>query len=72
MMKSNGLNQLNKNLQEHKTFSIYDNDGLFAEYVYDNELKRYQSDYGYLTIQAVYEISRNETDNRYVVWEGDV
>lgn len=71
MMKLNGLNQLNKKLQEHKTFSVYDNDGLFAKYIYDEELKRYQSDYGYLTVQDAYKISRDEEDERYLVWEGE-
>lgn len=69
MMKSNGLNQLNKNLQEHKPFSLYDSDGLFARYEYDEELKRYQCDYGYLTLQGAYEISKDEEDDRYIVWE---
>ena len=71
MKKELGQNLLNKNLQEHKTFSIYDSKGLFAKYVYDNELKRYQSDYGYLTIDGVIEIYKDEIDERYIVWKGE-
>lgn len=65
----NGLNQLNENLKNHVSFSLYDNDGLFAKYDYDNELKRYQSDWGYLTSQDVYKIMKDETDERYILWE---
>ena len=68
MMKSNGLNQLNKNLEQHTPFELYDKDGFFARFEYDVELNRYQSDYGYLTLQGVYEISKDETDDRFIVW----
>ena len=69
MKNENGLNQLNNNLKDHKTFSIYDNDGLFVKYEYDNELKRYQSLYGYLTIEEVYTIARDKEEIRYIIWE---
>lgn len=70
-MKKNlsGLNQLSKNLEKHKSFSLYDNDGLFAKYIYDYELKRYQSEWGYLTAQDIYKIMKDETDERYIIWE---
>ena len=69
-MKKNlsGLNQLSENLEKHISFGLYDNDGLFAEFIYDNELKRYQSDWGYLTTQDVYTIMKDETDKRYILW----
>lgn len=69
-MKKNlsGLNQLSENLEKHIPFGLYDNDGLFAEYVYDYGLKRYQSDWGYLMVQDVYKIMKDETDERYILW----
>lgn len=68
MMKLNTLNQLNNNLKLHKSFEVYDNKGLFSRFVYDEELKRYQSNCGYLTLQGVVEISKDESDERYIVW----
>lgn len=70
-MKKNlsGLNQLNNNLERHTSFGLYDNDGLFAKFIYDYDLKRYQSDYGYLTSQDVYQIMKDDDDERYVIWE---
>lgn len=70
MKNESGLNLLSDRLKKRVSFSLYDNDGLFAKYVYDENLNRYQSDYGYLTLQGVYEISKDETDDRYIVWEG--
>lgn len=69
-MKKNlsGLNQLSENLEKHTPFGLYDNDGLFAEYIYNYELKIYLSDWGYLTTQDVYKIMKDETDERYVLW----
>lgn len=68
MMKLNGVNQLNNNLKLHKPFEMYDNEGVFAKFYYDEELKRYQSDFGYLTMQGVIEITKDEEDERYIVW----
>ena len=69
-MKKNlsGLNQLNDNLEKHISFSLYDYDGLFAKYIYDDELKRYQSEYGYLPTQDVYKIMKDNNDERYILW----
>lgn len=69
MKKENGLSQLSNNLKEHKNFKLYNNDGLFAEFKYDEQLKRYQSEWGYLTIEGVFEIIRDLEDERYVIWE---
>jgi len=69
MKNDDGQNLLSKNLQQHKPFSIYDNDGLFARYEYDDELKRYQSKCGYLTIEGVLKIAKDETDERKIIWE---
>ena len=68
MKNENGQSLLNENLKLHKPFSLYDNDGLFAEYVYDNELKKYQSDWGYLTIEGVIQIVKDNDDERYIIW----
>ena len=70
MMKSNGLNQLNDNLKKHKAFGLYDDDGFFATFEYNNITNRYESEYGYLTLQGIYEISKDETDKRFVMWKG--
>lgn len=69
MKKEHGLNLLNNNLQEHKSFSLYDNNGLFARFEYNDILKRYQSDYGYLTIDSVIKITKDEKDERFIIWE---
>lgn len=71
MMKSNGLNLLNKCLKEHRAFNLYDSNGLFARYEYDDKIGRYQSDFGYLTLNGVYEISKDQTDDRYIKFEGE-
>lgn len=68
MMKLNTLNLLNNNLKEHKSFELWDRTGIFNRFDYDEELKRYQSDFGYLTMQGVVEISKDEEDERYIVW----
>lgn len=65
MMKLNTLNLLNENLKQHKPFKLYDEDGYITDFVYDEEEKRYQCGFGYLTMQGVVEISKDETDTRY-------
>ena len=66
MMKLSGVNLLNNNLKEHKSFEMYDSEGIFARFDYSEELKRYQSKYGYLTIQSIIQISKDESDERYI------
>lgn len=69
MKNENGQNQLNKNLKEHRPFDVYEKDGsYFEEYKYDEELKRYQSEYGYLTIEGVIQIAKDKEDIREIVW----
>ena len=40
----------------------------FANYKYDDELKRYQSDCGYLTLEAVYQILNDNKETRKIEW----
>lgn len=68
MMKLNTLSLLNKNLKEHKSFEIWDSKSLFARFNYNEEMKRYQSSYGFLTMQGVLYIAKDEEDERYIVW----
>ena len=68
MMKLNTLNLLNNNLKEHKSFELWDSKSMFAKFDYDEELKRYQCNCGYLTLPGVVQISKDETDERYIVW----
>lgn len=71
MKNENGLNQLNNNLRNHKSFRLFYKNELFAKFDYNNELKRYQSDIGYLTMEKVYEIANNMEQDRKIVWIGD-
>ena len=64
----NGLNLLNEHLKQHKPFKLFDKDEYFADFNYDENLKRYQSEYGYLTIQSVYEIAIDENDDRNIIF----
>lgn len=68
MKNESGQSLLNENLKQHKSFGLYDKDGLFAEFEYDENLKRYQSDYGYLTIQDLIKIEKDNDDERYFIW----
>ena len=67
MKNENGYNQLN-NLKEHKPFNLYYKSEYFDKFKYDNELKRYQSDIGYLTIEAVYKILNDNQETRKIEW----
>lgn len=59
----------NENLKNlKKKFNLYDNEELFATFEYDNELKRYQSDYGYLTIEKVYELANGKEKDKKIIW----
>lgn len=67
MKNENGYNQLN-NLKEHKPFNLYHKGEYFDNFKYYDELKRYQSDSGYLTIEAVYKIFNNDQETRKIEW----
>lgn len=67
MKNENGYNQLN-NLKQHKPFNLYYKGEYFSNYKYDDELKRYQSDYGYLTLEAVYQILNDNQETRKIEW----
>lgn len=59
----------NENLKNLKnSFNLYRKEELFARFEYDSELKRYQSDYGYLTPKKVYEIANNMEKDRKIEW----
>lgn len=68
MKNENGLNLLSEHLEQHKPFKLFDKDEYFADFNYDENLKRYQSEFGYLTIQDVYEIVIDKDDNRNIMW----
>lgn len=68
MKNYNGLNQSNNNLQEHRPFGLFYKRELFAKFEYDEELKRYQSDYGYLTVEKVYELANDMEQDRKIKW----
>ena len=68
MKNYNGLNQSNKSLQEHRPFELFHKGNLFAKFEYDGELKRYQSDCGYLTVEKVYELANNMEQERKIIW----
>ena len=67
MKNENGYNLLNK-LKEHKPFNLYYKEEFFDNFKYDEETKRYQSDSGYLTIEAVYKIFNNKEETRKIEW----
>lgn len=67
MKNENGYNQLN-NLKEHIPFNLYHKEEYFDKFEYDDELKRYQSDSGYLTIEAVYKILNDNQEIRKIEW----
>lgn len=71
MKKENGLNQLNNELQNHRSFNLFYKNEFFARYDYDYELKRYQSWCGYLTTEAVFQIIKDTTETRKIIWLGD-
>ena len=67
MKNENGYNQLN-NLKEHIPFNLYYKEEYFDNFKYDDELKKYQSNSGYLTIEAVYKILNDNHETRKIEW----
>lgn len=67
MKNENGYNQLN-NLKQHKPFILYYEGKFFDKFEYNDELQRYQSVSGYLTIEAVYRILNNNQEIRNIEW----
>ena len=67
MKNESGYNQLN-NLKEHKPFNLYYKGEYFATFEYDDELKRYQSAYGYLSIEKVYQLDKGLEKDRKIEW----
>lgn len=67
MKNENGYNLLN-NLKEHISFNLYYEGEYFDKFEYDDELKRYQSNSGYLTIEAVYQIINDNQETRKIEW----
>lgn len=58
-----------KNLNSlKKSFNLYHNGEFFAKFEYDKELKRYQSDCGYLTVEKVYELANDMEEERKIKW----
>lgn len=51
-----------------KSFKLYHKGELFATFIFDTELERYQSDIGYLTIEDVYKISNGMDKDRKIIW----
>lgn len=70
MKNEDGLNQLSK-VQKHMPFNLFYENEFFARFDYDEELKRYQSKYCYLTIEAVCLIMKDITEKRKIIWIGD-
>lgn len=68
MKNESGLNLLSEHLKQHKSFKLFSKDEYFADFYYDEELKRYQSDWGYLSLQDVYEIAKDENDDRNIIF----
>ena len=67
MKNESGYNQLN-NLKEHKPFNLYYKGEFFDKFEYDDELKRYQSNYGYLSIEKVYQLDKGLEKDRKIEW----
>ena len=60
----------NENLKNLKNrFNLHDEEGIFATFEYDEELKRYQSDYGWLSLEKVFELSKGkDRAGRWIEW----
>ena len=67
-MKNESGCSLSNNLKEHKPFNLYHKGEYFAKFEYDEELKRYQSDYGYLSIEKVYQLDKDLERDRKIQW----
>lgn len=69
-MNSNAnLKNLSEYLRENKPFKLYYKNEFFAEFNYDREKNRYQSDCGYLSTKKVFEISKGLESDRRILWE---
>lgn len=49
-------------------FNLYYKGVYFATFEYNKELKKYQSLYGYLTIERVYQIDKGFDKDRKIEW----
>ena len=49
-------------------FNLYYKGEYFATFKYDDELKRYQSDSGYLSIEKVYQLDKGLEKDRKIEW----
>lgn len=49
-------------------FNLYYKNEYFDKFEYDKELKRYQSDYGYLSIEKVYQLDKGLEKDRKIEW----
>lgn len=50
------------------SFNLYYKGEYFATFEYDKELKRYQSDSGYLSIEKVYQLDKGLEKDRKIEW----
>lgn len=65
------FNENTKNLKERlkgSKFRLYYKEKFFAVFEYDEELERYQSKIGFLTIQKVFEINKGLERDRKIIW----
>lgn len=69
MNNNANLKNLSECLRENKSFKLYYKNEFFAEFSYDREKNRYQSDYGYLSTKKVYEIAKGLELDRKIIWE---
>lgn len=49
-------------------FNLYYKGEYFTTFEYDAELKRYQSEYGYLSIEKVYQLDKDLEKDRKIQW----
>lgn len=58
-----------ENLKNGKNkFNLYYKSEFFDKFEYDDELKRYQSDSGYLSIEKVYQLNKELEKSRKIEW----
>ena len=67
-MKNESGYSLSNNLKEHKPFNLYHKGEYFAKFEYDAEQKRYQSSYGYLSIEKVYQLGKDLERDKKIQW----
>ena len=68
MKNESGSNLLNENLKQHKPFKLFYKGEYWADFDYDEEKKVYQSNYGYLTVEGIYKIIKDEDDERNILF----